>query len=105
MQPKIVLVETSHPGNIGACARAMKTMGLSALTLVKPQTFPDPVAFARASGAAELLEHAQRCDSLARAVADCQRVVGITARDRRLSAPVLSPKRLMQELNLSLIHI
>lgn len=99
MQPKIVLVETSHPGNIGASARALKTMGLSTLALVRPQSFPDPVAFARASGAAEVLENAQRCDDLAQAVADCQRVVGVTARDRRLSAPVLSPKQLMQELN------
>ena len=98
MQPKIVLVETSHPGNIGASARAMKTMGLSTLSLVKPHSFPDPVAFARASGAAELLEHAQRCNDLAQAIADCQRVVGVTARDRKLSAPVQSPRQLMQDL-------
>ncbi|MEM8844690.1 MAG: RNA methyltransferase [Pseudomonadota bacterium] len=98
MQPKIVLVETSHPGNIGAVARAMKTMCLKDLTLVQPKSFPDPVAFARASGAAELLEEAERCDSLAEAIADCQRVVGVTARNRKLSAPVLTPKALMSEL-------
>jgi len=98
MQVKIVLVETSHPGNIGAAARAMKTMCLTQLSLVKPQKFPDPVAFARASGAAELLENSQRCETLHEAVADCQRVVGVTARDRKLSASVLAPKPLMQEL-------
>jgi TrmH family RNA methyltransferase len=98
MQPKIVLVETSHPGNIGAAARAMKTMCLNHLALVQPQSFPDPVAFARASGAAELLEDAQRCESMVEAIADCQRVVGVTARSRKLSAPVREPRALMQEL-------
>ena len=98
MQVKIVLVETSHPGNIGAAARAMKTMCLSQLSLVNPQQFPDPVAFARASGAAELLENSQRCETLQEAIADCQRVIGVTARDRKLSAPVSAPKPLMQEL-------
>ena len=98
MQPKIILVETSHPGNIGAAARAMKTMCFSQLSLVQPQSFPDPVAFARASGAAELLETAQRCESITEAIADCQRVVGVTARSRKLSAPVLEPRQLMQEL-------
>lgn len=98
MQPKIVLVETSHPGNIGAAARAMKTMCLDNLSLVRPQSFPDPVAFARASGAAELLEAAQRCESMSEAIADCQRVVGVTARSRKLSAPVSEPRALMQKL-------
>lgn len=98
MQPKIVLVETSHPGNIGAVARAMKTMCLHKLTLVQPKIFPDPVAFARASGAAELLEEAQRCDSMEEAVEDCQRVIGVTARNRKLSAPVREPRALMHEL-------
>ena len=56
---RIVLVETSHPGNIGAVARAMKNMCLSQLSLVKPKTFPSPVATARASGATDILENAQ----------------------------------------------
>ena len=98
MQPKIVLVETSHPGNIGAAARAMKTMCINNLSLVRPQLFPDPVAFARASGAAELLENAELCETLTEAIADCQRVVGVTARNRKLSAPVFEPKTLMREL-------
>lgn len=97
-QPKVVLVETSHPGNIGAAARAMKTMCLSDLGLVLPKQFPDPIAFARASGAADILEEALQFSTLTDAVADCQNVVGITARNRKLSAPVVTPKELMQQM-------
>tara|TARA_R110002049_G_scaffold124479_1_gene279977 strand:- start:59978 stop:60697 length:720 start_codon:yes stop_codon:yes gene_type:complete len=97
-QPKVVLVETSHPGNIGAAARAMKTMCLYELGLVLPKQFPDPVAFARASGAADILENARQYNTLTEAIADCQNVVGITARNRKLSAPVVTPKELMQQM-------
>lgn len=97
-QPRVVMVETSHPGNVGAAARAMKTMCLYDLGLVLPKQFPDPVAFARASGAADILENAQQFNTLAGAVADCQNVVGITARNRKLSAPVVTPKELMQQM-------
>ena len=97
-QPRVVMVETSHPGNIGAAARAMKTMCLYDLGLVLPKQFPDPVAFARASGAADILENARQFNTLADAVADCQNVVGITARNRKLSAPVVTPKELMQQM-------
>ena len=93
------MVETSHPGNIGAAARAMKTMGISELILVEPKSFPDPVAFARSSGAADVLDKAQVCPSLAEAIADCQIVVGITARSRKLSAPVVSPRGLVQKMS------
>lgn len=96
--PKIIMVETSHPGNIGAAARAMKTMCLSDIVLVQPKVFPDPIAFARASGAADILENARRCETLPEAIADCQKVVGITARNRRLSAPVVTPGQLMQQM-------
>ena len=65
---RIVMIETSHPGNIGACARAMKNMGLSQLYLVKPIRFPDEEATARASGASYVLEHASVCDSMAQAL-------------------------------------
>ena len=98
MQPKIILVETSHPGNIGATARAMKTMSLHELGLVNPQVFPDPVAFARASGAADILDQAYEYSDLTAAIADCQKVVGITARSRRISAPVVTPKQLMHQI-------
>ena len=97
-QPRVVMVETSHPGNIGAAARAMKTMCLYDLGLVQPKEFPDPVAFARASGAADILENAHQFGTLTEAIADCQNVVGITARNRKLSAPVVTPKQLMQQM-------
>ncbi len=97
-QPRVVMVETSHPGNIGAAARAMKTMCLYDLGLVQPKEFPNPVAFARASGAADILENAHQFDTLTDAISDCQTVVGITARSRKLSAPVVTPKVLMQQI-------
>lgn len=96
--PKIIMVETSHPGNIGAAARAMKTMCLSRLALVDPKSYPDPVAFARSSGAADILDSAAQFTSLSQAIADCQIVVGITARSRRLAAPVVSPKKLIKQM-------
>lgn len=96
--PKVIMVETSHPGNIGAAARAMKTMCLHELILVTPKLYPDPVAFARSSGAADVLEQAQVYDSLASAIPECQIVVGITARSRRMSAPVVTPKQLIEKM-------
>ncbi len=84
---RVVLCQPSHPGNIGAAARAMKTMGLGRLYLVKPKSFPDPEAQARASGAGDLLEGAVVCASLAEALADTVFVAGMSARRRDLSAP------------------
>lgn len=89
---RVVLVETSHPGNIGAAARAMKTMGLGKLTLVSPRLFPSAEATARASGADDVLQAATVVGSLAEAVADCGLVLGTTARTRHLEWPVLSPR-------------
>lgn len=89
---RIVLVETTHPGNIGAAARAMKTMGLTDLRLVAPMRFPDPEAEARASGADDVLAAATVVDSLEAAVADCVRVVGTSARPRKLAWPALDPR-------------
>lgn len=88
---RIVLVETSHPGNVGAAARAAKTMGINDLHLVSPRMFPHADATAFASGAVDLLERAQIHDSLAEAVADCRMVVGTTARRRTVTAPVNTP--------------
>ncbi|HYW04543.1 MAG TPA: RNA methyltransferase [Gammaproteobacteria bacterium] len=85
---RIVLVEPSHPGNIGAAARAMKTMGLRDLCLVRPGRFPDPEAAVRATGADDVLDGASLYDSLDRAVADCHLVMGTTARSRRVAAEV-----------------
>lgn len=84
----IVLVETSHPGNIGSVARAMKNMGLRRLTLVSPRYFPHAEATALASGADDLLEHARVVDSLVEAIADCRFVIGTSARERRADWPV-----------------
>jgi len=89
---RIVLVETTHPGNIGAAARAMKTMGLRRLELVRPAQFPHADASARASGADDLLAAARVCGSLEEALAGCRFVVGTTARGRRLAWPQLDPR-------------
>ncbi len=78
----IVLVQTSHPGNIGAAARAMKTMGLSSLRLVDPQDYPSAEATARASGADDILSRAGVFGSLGEAIADCSLVIGASARLR-----------------------
>ncbi|KYC29258.1 putative methyltransferase [Sterolibacterium denitrificans] len=83
----IILSHPSHPGNIGAAARAMKTMGLSRLTLVAPKRFPDEEATARASGASDVLAQARVCSTLEEALADTVLVAGITARRRDLAAP------------------
>lgn len=94
----IVLVEPSHPGNIGAAARAMKTMGLSRLVLVRPPTFLRAEATAMAAGADDLLVRARVCESLAEAVAGCGRVIGTTARARRIPWPVYAPREIAGEL-------
>jgi tRNA (cytidine32/uridine32-2'-O)-methyltransferase len=91
---RIVLVETTHPGNIGAVARAMKTMALERLVLVRPKVFPAPEAVARASGADDLLERAVVCDTLADAVADCAYCFAATARSRHIAWPVRTPHEL-----------
>lgn len=90
---RIVLVETSHPGNIGAAARAMKTMGLERLYLVRPRSYPCAEATARASGADDLLAAAVVCDALEEAVADCALVLGASARQRTLRWPQLDARR------------
>ena len=89
---RFVLVEPSHPGNIGAVARAMKTMGLSRLALVRPEQFPSAEATARASGADDVLYHATLFDDLPSALADCVLTVGTSARRRTLEWPELSPR-------------
>jgi TrmH family RNA methyltransferase len=79
---RFVLVETTHPGNIGAVARAMKNMGLTDLVLVNPREFPHPEATARASGADDLLQGARVVATLAEAIADCGLVLATTSRER-----------------------
>lgn len=95
---RFVLVETTHPGNIGALARAMKTQGLSRLHLVKPRHFPNAEALARASGADDLLCAAQVHADLAGALGGCRLVVGTSARLRSLEWPLLEPRECAERL-------
>jgi tRNA (cytidine32/uridine32-2'-O)-methyltransferase len=92
-QSRIVLVNTSHPGNIGAAARAMKNMGLDELVLVSPQHFPSAEATARASGADDLLSTAKCVAGLDEAVAGASLVIGASARSRTLPVPMLNPRQ------------
>lgn len=94
----IVLVNPSHPGNIGAAARAMKTMGLSQLCLVNPDEFPSGTATALASGADDILANARVCETLEEALADCQFVVGTSARVRGVSLPLVDPRHCAQTI-------
>jgi tRNA/rRNA methyltransferase len=95
---RIVLSHPSHPGNIGAAARAMKTMGFSDLALVAPRHFPDPDATAMAAGAADVLASARVFDSLEAALADCTLVAGFSARGRDLSHPPVALREAAPEL-------
>jgi TrmH family RNA methyltransferase len=98
---RVVLVRTSHPGNIGAVARAMKTMGLSELYLVAPKKFPHDQATAMASGATDTLDQAVIRDSLADALAGTTLAIGASTRRREIIADVLTPAdavpRILQE--------
>jgi len=89
---RIVLIETSHPGNIGATARAMKNMGLTRLVLVNPYDFPSEKAVARAVSAADLISSAMVVSTLDEAIAGCQLVLGTSARNRRIPWPMLDPR-------------
>lgn len=96
---KIVLVNTSHTGNMGSAARAMKTMGLSNLFLVNPVSLPDGKAHALAAGATDVLANAKVVDTLEEAISDCGLVVGTSARSRTLSWPMLDSRECGQKLN------
>tara|TARA_B100000927_G_scaffold278573_1_gene261368 strand:+ start:623 stop:1369 length:747 start_codon:yes stop_codon:yes gene_type:complete len=89
---KVVLVGTTHPGNIGASARAMKNMGIVNLALVKPKDFPSNEAIYRSKAAKDVLESAQIYENLEDAVSDCELVIGTSARGRKVPWPVLDPK-------------
>lgn len=86
---RIVLIRPTHPGNIGAVARAIKNMQLENLYLVAPEEFPSPEATARAAGAGDVLERAVVCDTLDEAIKGCHLVIGTTARMRRIEWPEL----------------
>lgn len=89
---RVVLVNTSHPGNIGGAARAMKNMGLSRLVLVDPQDFPSSEATARASGATDILDSAQVVGTLEEALVGCSVALGTSARERHIPWPLLDPR-------------
>lgn len=94
----IVLVNTSHPGNIGAAARAMKNMGLSQLVLVDPVDFPSGVAVGRAVSAVDILENAKVVATLEEAVADCSLVIGTSARSRKIPWPMVTPESCAEKI-------
>jgi tRNA (cytidine32/uridine32-2'-O)-methyltransferase len=89
---RIVLVNTSHPGNIGGAARAMKNMGLAELYLVEPREYPAPRAVWRAAGASDVLANAKIVGSVDEAIKDCGLVIGTSARERRIPWPLINPR-------------
>jgi len=95
---RIVLVHTSHPGNIGAVARAMKNMCLSELYLVAPKDYPSDQALWRAANAADVLEKAVVVESLDQALEGCGLVVGTSARGRRIPWPLLDPRQTAEKV-------
>jgi tRNA (cytidine32/uridine32-2'-O)-methyltransferase len=90
---RIVLVEPAHPGNVGAVARAMKTMSLSRLVLVRPHQFPSEEANRRAMGSVDILERAQVVDDLDEAVGDCRLVIGGSARARKFPHSLIDARQ------------
>lgn len=105
---RIVLVGTTHPGNIGAAARSMKTMSQRNLYLVNPKIFPSAEATARAAGADDLLANTKICSSLKDAIADCDLVIGTSARIRSIPWPMVSPRecaKKISEVNYSSVAI
>jgi tRNA (cytidine32/uridine32-2'-O)-methyltransferase len=95
---RFVLSRTSHPGNIGAAARAIRTMGFWRLVLVSPQRYPDPQVTAMAAGADDVLAHVVTAESVREAVADCQGVYGLSARRRGVNLPELDPRSAVAEI-------
>ena len=89
---RIVMVNTSHPGNIGAAARAMKNMGLEKLVLVEPKDYPSLEAISRSVGAVDILDNATVVDDLSQALEGCVWVAGTSARLRTVEWPILEPR-------------
>lgn len=95
---QVVLVNTTHTGNMGAAARAIKNMGMSRLTLVAPRQQPDADAYARSSRADDILDQAIITETLEQAVAGCSLVIGTSARQRYLSWPLINPRQMTDEV-------
>lgn len=102
---RVVLVGTTHPGNIGSTARAMKTMGLSTLYLAEPKVAPDGQSVALAAGASDILKHAVTVDCLEDAIADCSLVIATSARSRTLDWPMLDPRQAGEKLEIGRAHV
>ena len=105
---QIVLVETSHPGNIGSVARAMKNMGLANLALINPKKFPHQEATALAGNATDVLENAKIFPSIQEAVKNSKVIYATSARDRTIEWPTLTARDAaleMQELVLNEIQV
>ena len=100
-QVQIVLVETSHPGNIGSVARAMKTMGLQNLVLVKPRNFPSKEAFVLSGNAQDLIEQAVVVNTLDEAIKNCTNIYATSARTRSISWPIITAEMAGIEINKS----
>lgn len=100
---RIILVNTSHPGNIGSAARAMKTMGISELYLVAPHQYPHKKADEMATNAVDVLDGAVVVDTLDQAIAGCGLVVGASARSRTIPWPMLSPRELGEKAALEAV--
>ena len=98
MTIRIILIETTHPGNIGATARAMKNMGLFDLMLVNPRHFPHDDATARASGAEDVLEATRVVDNLDEALSNCIYVAGASPRARTIEWPSMAPRECARKL-------
>jgi tRNA (cytidine32/uridine32-2'-O)-methyltransferase len=95
-QIKVILSHTTHPGNIGATARAMKVMGLSKLRLVNPKVFPSAEATERASKASDLLTNAEIFNTTEESIADCRLIVGASVRTRSLPTRLVTPRELTE---------
>jgi len=95
---RIVMIGTTHPGNVGAAARAMLNMGIERLTLVDPQCSVGEIAYSRASGATHVLANRQTCAGLRDAIADCSLVIATTARRRSLAWPELDPGEMVEQI-------
>lgn len=95
---KIILVNTSHPGNIGGAARAMKNMGIENLVLVQPKEFPHAEATARAAGADDILGRAVLVENLKDGIGDCHFVIGTSARLRSVAWPLSDPRQCIEKI-------
>ncbi len=95
---KFILVGTTHPGNIGAAARAIKNMGMNKLDLVSPKDFPHEKAFYRAKAATDVLDKVEVHQTLKDAVSDCNFVVGTSARYRKVPWPMVNPREAAERI-------